>query len=130
MDMTNLPPAPWQCDERVRCMALYSGEKVNCFDDLGETIAYIGWGTLPAFDLPMKRAAWEFAALARQAFDVMMRRGWYAQPDSEKWYVFGLGSLILQGAKQDGPWPDPFTALVEADRWYVEHIERKPSPAT
>lgn len=80
------------------------------------------------------RVAVEFAALARNAFDVMMRRGWGVRltdvcPIAGKidlqWQaivmcpgsVVGINSMIYAS--------DPFTALVEADRWYKENMEKE-----
>ncbi len=77
----------------------------------------------------------EFHVTARQAFDVMMRRTWYAEPNGfdgqhDAWIV--CSRIIKRGAPNviarycfahDLPlpkpfaWPDPFTALIEADRW-------------
>ncbi len=74
----------------------------------------------------------EFIALARNAFDVMMRRGWYSYKDEKgKWFVSFTGytgpqSLRVFSFSEDG-FADPFTALVEADRWYRENIECKPA---
>ncbi len=77
---------------------------------------------------------WEnqpFIALARNAYDVMMRRGWYPVPvESELWNVCTQG---LAGKLPEEFWEawrklrfaDPFTALVEADAWYREHVEGK-----
>jgi hypothetical protein len=67
-----------------------------------------------------------FIALARNAFDVMMRRGWgIFRLKDETWRVQDEFSLWLwnDGRFFDGP--DPFTALVEADRWYRENVEGK-----
>lgn len=70
----------------------------------------------------------EFICLARNAFDVMMRRQWHAWPDSKLfgdelrivWYV-----CAPQVPKEHcGPCDNPFVALVEADKWYSENIEK------
>lgn len=83
------------------------------------------------------RPDWEFCALARNAFDVMLRRGWYAAPrlhhrfDTwQTWEVCHNGSepvmpLRWHWEPHQGVFDDPFTALVEADRWYRENVERK-----
>lgn len=63
--------------------------------------------------------------IAARAEDVMLRRGWWPCCDSEKWFVAGQGTGILVDAGFHGPWPDPFTALVEADRWYTDNVEAK-----
>ena len=73
----------------------------------------------------------EFIALARNAFDVMMRRGWgvskarYAGEfgwvvwERRRIEAIGEGMALIHGKVYD----DPFTALVEADRWYRGHME-------
>lgn len=66
----------------------------------------------------------EFVSLARNAFDIMMRRGWWAVCDSEKWWVRGEGTGPYL-YHNDQPWADPFTALTEADKWYRENVERQ-----
>lgn len=65
--------------------------------------------------------------LAKRALDVMMRRGWGVQPVdiSDMWWramKHGLeGDLV---PVQFTPvWPNPFTALVEADAWYKANVE-------
>ena len=84
----------------------------------------------------LKRNEADFHALARNAFDVMMRRRWAATPWSpnEKW---GLDPEIFSDNRTEAntqkfiDWiyrnvfDDPFTALVEADRWYRENVEQK-----
>lgn len=83
----------------------------------------------------------DFIALARNAFEVMMRRGWTADKSSvegEGWRVMMFGDHFA--FTEDGEagtfrsdritaiphWPDPFTALVEADAWYRANVEAKP----
>lgn len=70
----------------------------------------------------------EFIALARNAFDVMMRRGWGVLPCRSVigWWV----SKDSEGNpfRDDAPrlyWQDPYTALIEADRWYKENVESR-----
>jgi hypothetical protein len=133
MDLSKISPAPWQADERVRCAAVYSGEKVNCFDDLDDVICYKEFGE-PASEARI--ANWEFIALARNAFDVMMRRRWFVVPQSwafdegkgakivRRWGVRGDG-FDLDEIPRNGTFSDPFTALVEADRWYKEYVDSK-----
>lgn len=69
---------------------------------------------------PNGRSDREFIAMARNAFDVMMRRGW--QPYrvvNGNWRVEdslqGLNNPIRVACHME--WPDPFTALVAADEW-------------
>ncbi len=61
----------------------------------------------------------EFIALARNAFEVMMRRGWGVEWNADGWTVTGLNWSGPETAA------DPFTALVEADKWYRENVEKK-----
>ncbi len=61
------------------------------------------------------RESMKFAALARNAFDVMMRRQIYPQlfGSPGKWGVRVASCQHVSAA-------DPFTALVEADKWITE----------
>jgi len=67
----------------------------------------------------------ESAEKGNAAFAVMMQRGWYPVCDSEKWSVDGQGTLIVRRAPNWPIWPDPFTAIVEADKWYRENVEKQ-----
>ncbi len=95
IDLSKLTPAPWMDD---------SGDVLDsgCESLLG------GWDDGSGWFHNWPDAA--FIALARNAFDVMMRRRMYALPDADgKW-------IVLKG--QDWFRNDcPFTALVEADKW-------------
>lgn len=118
MDLTKLTPAPWEV----------SGVE-------GMTTKYVHSDQSPgvvAIDLCPTDAA--FVALARNAFDAMMRRGWGVFPSQTE---PGWG-IVLPHLPQYAPrdkyrwirakrWPDPFTALVEADRWYSANMEKPTS---
>jgi hypothetical protein len=69
----------------------------------------------------------EFIALARNAFDVLMRRGWAVAKHFDHWAVFYNDDDMTWVVPWDQwpKWSDPFTALVEADKWYKENIEKK-----
>lgn len=64
---------------------------------------------------------------AEIAFDVMMRRGWGVEksPFANEWKVKTANGYYV--CKNGAPLmaADPFTALVEADRWYKENIEKE-----
>ncbi len=67
-----------------------------------------------------------FNELATLAFDVMMRRSW--EPEvwlAETGQPWGVDSAVesLPPELYAMRWPDPFTALVEADAWYVANVE-------
>ena len=77
----------------------------------------------------------EFCALARNALDVMMRRGWHAMKclQSDDWFVQDAfqSEIVLEFSTRRDEMiracyaKDPFTALVQADKWYAENIENK-----
>lgn len=66
----------------------------------------------------------EFIALARNAFDVMMRRAWYSVPrkaDASEWIVLNAFAVELERGGNTGVYftsSDPFSCLVEAEDWY------------
>jgi hypothetical protein len=67
----------------------------------------------------------EFAALARNAYDVMMRRGWYAGPCNKGgWEAFYADGTPVDGLSPNIGHADPFTALVAADAWMKEQESR------
>ena len=109
-DLSKLTPAPWivtvvdQAGQRF--IKRPSGHLLLMaeFDDNSEDVA-----------------ALDFAALARNAFDVMMRRGWGVVKGVDGWFP----ALPITGelyALRKMRWPDPFTALVEADAWWEKNI--------
>jgi hypothetical protein len=72
----------------------------------------------------------EFVALARNAFDVMMRRGWGVFFSASGWGVVfpnesRFSSPVLRGER----YTDPLNALVEADKWMTEQVEAKKKEA-
>jgi hypothetical protein len=143
IDLSKLTPAPWEAEHQYpqsEDQMYYSvkDEKDNVvFDTLNSDV------TVLEFEYEENRRHWFdevgrtnmlFAALARNAFDVMMRRGWWAVPmavpfDHSRWCVDSEEDLPWKskdGIIQEGfVWPDPYTALVEADKWYREHEERE-----
>ncbi len=69
--------------------------------------------------------------IARAAFDVMTRRCWMPYPVlNGKWGVAARDHdqppTPLIYWPEETPWADPFTALVEADRFWVERMEVSP----
>ncbi len=126
MNLEKLTPAPWDVTADT------SSAMPAVVDAEGKPVA---WVPLEAADLR------HFIALARNAFDVMMRRGWWAievnvttedeLPPFSKghgkiWRVSSFcGPLPLKKFTKEQIAPDPFTALVEADRWYKENVEGK-----
>jgi len=118
MDLSKLTPAPW---ESVATWKVVGSET-------GEFILARGLKGIANF---AKEADGDFAALARNAFDVLMRRRWFPNCHNGKWRVES-GVVRLEGWIGDVANPieanDPFTALVEADKWYRENVEGKLCP--
>lgn len=107
-DLSKLTPAPWVARGEGICCGLYKEpEHFLIFQDDGGT-----W------------ADTQFCALARNALDVMLVRRWAAVPFDEGWEVrdYRDGQRTIALSKF---WPDPFTAIVEADKWYRENVENK-----
>lgn len=72
-----------------------------------------------------------FIALARNAFDVMMRRGWHPVKNGNDWHVVVPGTshgVVYKFWHDRAGCVDPFTALVVADEWYRENVEVAPTP--
>lgn len=128
MDLTKLTPAPWYAHNpddssfmNVFCVTNSPHEPDTEIDDTAGIIA----GTL--IQTPLRLGQWhdnwetdaEFIALARNAFEVMMRRGWgLISSHDGTWGVSKPGHLPTRLIHLR--WPDPFTALVEADKWMTE----------
>jgi len=116
MDLSKLSPAPWK-SVRLQCQddsKMYTHEIE--MPERGST------GLLTAGDA-------EFITLARNAFDVMLRRKWglsYRGGFEPGWFVLDiLDDPFFPPGDEPALLPaDPFTALVEADHWYTENVER------
>lgn len=79
----------------------------------------------------------DFIALARNAFDVVMRRGWSAKRLIDGRWVAMTWAVdphechaVILDSNGIEEWdvaarPDPFTALVEADAWYKANVEKQ-----
>ncbi len=122
MNPSELRPAPWRYQEECP----EQDADVGVFDATGQSVV-VG-DCMLCQDL-------EFVALARNAFDVMMRRGWSVGCHNGKFAAFmpasvPQGKYMAQGSTvvikddlEQGYRADPFTALVEADEWYRENVE-------
>ena len=82
----------------------------------------------------------EFIALARNAFDVLMRTDFAVIKTGEGEFsvqrnggVMGTIWIGITGQNwrefkgERLTWPDPFTAVVEAEKWYNENVEQEKS---
>ena len=112
IDLNKLTPAPWTPH---RYMQPASGNRYALLDPSCQSYCD-------------SKTDMEFAALARNAFDVMMRRGWMPRRYRDGTFgvqnEFGDWPIELTGWKPKHQFSDPFTALVEADCWYTEHVEK------
>lgn len=123
-DPTKLTAAPWRFDENASILSIQDGDGDSVFWEDHESHHLKSQSD---DDLP-------FIALARNAFDVMMRRKrWFTSPlGGGMWTVFtgedriGGGHTAYGYFGHDLKWPDPFTALIEADKWYAANVENKP----
>ena len=118
VDLTKLTPAPW---ESANC-AIYGPFSPTGRDRIGVVCEAV-----PKEESKARTNA-AFIALARNAFDVMMRRGWWPIKRGDKWQVGGQDPDEPSETWETTPiqtgWPDPFTALVEADAWYKANVEK------
>ncbi len=120
IDLAKLSPAPWKWSRSWADKDLHW-----CVDHPTETKSAIWPLVLVATDPShADNADMQFITLARQAFDVLMRRGWWpAQRPDNQWIVTERdGQCHTRGSEG---WADPFTALVEADAWYAANVESK-----
>lgn len=104
-----LTPAPWEFANITNPEIVHDGKRIM------DTICS---------EFPDDEEDLAFTALARNAFDVMMRRGWTAKAEWSN-----HGELIIDGwhvvdhigrrIKDDlVTYPSPFMALVEVDKCY------------
>ena len=128
LDLSKLSPMPWTWEEHPRAAYKhYEGKLGKFVDHRGLAVCSFGnsesdyqqCGAEPSKDNI------EFITLATKAFDIMMRRGWGCSHGPRGWWVNCPMEVCLKfgvNFKME-PFPDPFTALVEAEKWYVEHVE-------
>ena len=117
IDLSKLTPAPWLHIKKR------SWETIEP-DVIDYTIDDDGIHGKGESDMP-------FIALARNAFDVLMRRGWAVCPRDGKWIVLIPPSVDALWKAFDLHCPDmsrddPFTALVDADAWLTANMEKSP----
>lgn len=116
MDMNKLSPAPWHTGGTTYTP---SGPKMNVWT---KALPGMQSGDVVAWNMKPEDAA--FTELARNAFEVMMRREWTAEKWDEagNWIVVDARHLwVTRNPPQIHT--DPFTALVEADKWYAANVE-------
>ncbi len=126
LDLHNLTPAPWEgyqgdTDDAQTVYVQVVGPDRKClFDTCNSTAAVVSDDSDsdgPYFRDEVGLANLRFAAAARNAFDVMMRRKIFPIIRCGKWAV---DVAPCQHISAD----DPFTALIEADAWYKQNVEK------
>lgn len=115
LDLSKLTPAPWTTEPG-------HNEKDERWGYCHETGPFVITGREPDTDD-------HFVCLARQAFDVMIRRGWTAvkNPYTKKWFAAetAFSDCSFEHIRGDIlSFDTPYEALVEADKWYSEHVEK------
>jgi hypothetical protein len=113
MDLEKLTPLPWEAGVGDNQTIWMTRHGLRCV--LGD----VAHGS---------QADADFIALARNAFDIMMMRGWSPERMGDTWIVNDEDGRWFGYPHPYDPlmrWPDPFTALVEADAWFKANIEKK-----
>lgn len=124
MNLENLTPAPWAVTGLV--------DELHIVGDYESKDHWDTWIAHMTQDDGQTDAA--FIALARNAFDVMMRRGW---ANTRQFHADGKITWGADFCRFDpksffefsnlphaNSFDDPFTALVEADKWYLDNVEK------
>ena len=101
IDLSKLPPAPWRSNKD-------SEDFLYVADANGKTIG------MPEFDTEEGKAFADFAALARNAYAIMLSRGWTAMHHPNGgWEAVDadLGVPVIDSLPSG--FPGPFEAIVE-----------------
>ena len=112
-DHAKLTPAPWTCT--TSCLGPKWGFDVPELEEANYRDSRFGNG-----------ADAEFIALARNAFDVLMRRRWAPIVSSVRngkvagWSILDYANNEVIESHDGDHWPDPYTAIVKADKFATE----------
>ncbi len=138
VNIEKLTSAPWRAIDYLHEPESYSvdgvvvekGWQILGADEPADEGYSVAWGLEVEGSVFPGRDDLEFIALARNAFEVMTRRGWHACPrrgNMRYWEVLnrfgGEGRITIPDEFRIAV--DPFTALVDADKWYRENVERE-----
>lgn len=107
LDLSKLSPAPFTV----------SPDSATVLDAAGGAVAHFLHGSTPETKAQAFRDAHSYATM-RNALDVMLRRNWIAFRYGDHYVVNeSPGKVPVSWAVQKAAnWPDPFTAMVEADK--------------
>ena len=124
------------CTGRLRSTATNHGRRLGSkMSDSGKQIGDCQHAKNPAWCVECLRQAVEeriadekFVVRARQAFGIMMHRGWHAvRRNTGDWKIgefLARDSEFLAWTRKHF-FIDPFTCLIEADKWMVEREQSK-----
>ena len=114
MNLAELTPAPF---------ASVGQAWAETLEPTGKFLLVHGKELVATFE---READCDAASLALNALDVIMRRGWTAiQYVDRTWGVVECYRTDKHPKGLGGQsWPDPFTALVESDKWYRDNVEK------
>lgn len=126
MELSKLSPAPWTpqvvSSDRIHYKVPEARIQVN-------TNPTWKVGDRDALAFSAQTDA-EFIALSRDAFDVMMRRGWEVIRYGKQWALrYPQMSVGAESWVRFCDWIDanrrdnPFTVLKDSDLWYKENVE-------
>ncbi len=118
IDLNKLSPTPWLAE----CGELFRPDSEPYLSLLPHNSPH---GHV--YDAERRETDLAFVALARAAFEVMMRRSWGVEPDDEDGWVVCINDPTDPRSYWRRTGPDPFTALVDADAWYRQHVENQPA---
>ncbi len=108
-DLSKLTPAPWATNEDLAILGPDGTALCSCSCNYGR---------------PTDDANAAFISLARNAFDVLMRRKTWRVYWDWQFNCFCVEDFQGKPCERDewlaARWQDPFTALVEADKWLTE----------
>ena len=118
IDLTKLTSAPWHTGGTT---FRPSGPRKNVWSEAAKGMQS---GEILAENCRANDA--EFIALARNAFDILMCRGWSVyRRSNKKWAVDVPLRIPHDGGIAVFERDDPFTAVDEAEKWYKEHVVRR-----
>lgn len=105
LDIDKLSPAPWNVSNRP-----WVNEPDEIIVDNNEN-------TVESHnDLVM-------CAMARNFLDIVMRRGWGVVKFQSGWAI-AFPSMDVPNRLRHMRWYDPFTAVQEAEKWWVANMEK------
>lgn len=112
LEISKLSQAPWHVIDDPRFWpSITSGPA----DDASER---------RSVDDPMEPFDMVMCAMARNFLDIVMRRGWGVVKFQSGWAI-AFPDIVVPHDIRGLRWNDPFTAVLEAEKWWVANMEVK-----